>query len=901
MGCERGELTADEFRFGPFQLFPGRRELLRDGEKVRLGSRALDILVALVARRGEVVPADELIAAAWQDIFVSDTNLRVQIAALRKALGEDARSARFVLNLPGRGYSFAAAAEAAPDAAARPSVPASLASVLGRDEDLDLLMNQIRASRIVSIVGPGGIGKTTVALEMARRLAQEAPMLFVDLSTLSRADMILSAIAEQAGAAVAVPDRIEHLAAAIGGRPMVLVLDCCEHVIDGAAVAAETLSLRAPQLTILTTSREPLRVRGEWVYRLPPMGFPAEGEPVNARSAMGFPAVRLFVERVASSVGGYELADADAETVAGICRRLDGIALAIELAAGRVDALGIGGVAASLRDSFDGLKLGPRTASMRQRTLRATLDWSFRLLTDAQKRMLAALSVFNKEFTLPAARAVAADMDAAEVETCIADLVAKSLVDADRSIDPVRYRLLDMTRAHAREMLAAAGLDTLAAARHAAYYTRLAQGASDRFGVRVARLGRDIGNIRAALDWSFSTAGDGRLAVALTLATIPLWFQLSLVDECLGRVQQALHWLESRPRPDRASLMQLYAVLGFPHMHGTVGRPNGTGAWNRTLAIAREIGDVDYQLRAHWALWVDAENRGQPRLALSHAEQFGALAVRSADPADALIAERMRARTRHFIGDQAGALRRIRVMLDAYRPPVDGSHLSRFQYDQRIMARIVLARTLWLTGNAQAAVSEVESMIETAAAADHNLTLCNALADAACPVLLMAGDLDRAEHYIDMLLERTKDQALDVWFSYGRCYRGDLLMRRGEVEAGIALVRETDAQLAEAGFALFRTVFEAMVARGLAALGELEQAGVILDRAGRQCEESGEGWFAPELWRLRARLSASRGDRPGAQELLRKGAALADAQGALAWRAAIDRDLDSLPRGVHGI
>ena len=900
-----------DVRFGPFTLITSERLLLCEGEPVRIGSRALDILIALVTRAGEVITKEELISTVWPRTFVEETNLRVNVAALRKALGDLKEPHRFISNITGRGYCFVASISAAKEPARQalaempgplqmPSITGSLprqgGRIIGRDRELDLLDRQLRDLQILTIVGPGGIGKTTIAVCLAQRNLNRFPdgIAFVDLGPLADPALLPTAVAKGAGCVLGTADQLAELAEQLGERSMLLLLDCCEHLVDDVARLVETLAARAPGTRFLVTSREPLRVPGERVHRLAPLTFPSEGEAEDAATALEFAAVQLFVERVADGIGGYDLDDAEAPLVAEICRRLDGIGLAIELAAAQVDSLGIEGLAVSLRNSFDGLTRGRRTALPRHQTLHAALDWSHSLLDEPQRFVLSHLSLFNKEFTMEAAWAVASDGGTIDVAACLGDLVAKSLVVADRSIHPARYRLLDMTRAYAAEKLSASGRSEEASRRHATHYLALFGQAAEQWQAShdtdwLALHNRDMGNLRTALDWAFSSQGDPMIGVDLTVAAIPLWYQLSLVDECLMRVRQALEWLERQDKPDDRSLMRLYAALGFPYMRAISGRPSGAKAWERCLGIARQIDDVDFQLRALWALWVDRTNSGSSRAALEMAEEFHRMAARSRDPADRLIGERMRARSLHFLGDQPRAEAHVRRMLDEYRAPANGSHLARFQYEQRLTARITLARVLWLRGREQEALGEVEDMIETALQADHNLTICHVLSDAVCPIYLMAGDLDRAQHYTDMLLERTKAHALDVWHAYAECFQGDILIRQGNATAGVPLVRNAQDRLETAGFHLYRTVFHAVLASGLQALGRVEEALGLLDAALALTRQTGEAWYVPELLHQHARLLMTRDNtQADARRLIEQSLALATEQGAVAWASRVN-------------
>jgi len=377
-----------EVCFGPFRFSPLHHALFEEGRQVRLGSRAIDILTVLLSRAGDVIGKDELIAAAWPDTFVDDTNLRVQMAALRKVLGDGRAACRYITTVAGRGYRFVAPVSVAPAAASetrspRPvecaELPAPVTPVFGRAEAILALGEELSRRRLVSLIGPAGIGKSTVALAAAREAAVAfgGRVRFVDLAVAVDPERAVRD-------AVSVPDAGNTLTSAAGApladQRLLLVLDTCEHAVDTLAPLVETLLRAMRGLTILATSREPLRADGERTHRLAPLTVPPPALLLSAQETMQFPSVQLFVEHATAAQDGFQLSDRDAPDVADICRRLDGLPLAIELAAGRVHALGVANLRAMLHDRFRLLGGGRRTASPRHRTLTAALDWSYDVL-----------------------------------------------------------------------------------------------------------------------------------------------------------------------------------------------------------------------------------------------------------------------------------------------------------------------------------------------------------------------------------------------------------------------------------------------------------------------------------------------------------------------------------------
>jgi predicted ATPase/DNA-binding winged helix-turn-helix (wHTH) protein len=902
--------------FGPFRLLPTQRLLLEGDRPLRLGSRALDVLIALVERAGELVSKDELMARVWPNTFVEEANLKVHVSALRRALGDGQGGNRYLINSPGRGYRFVApissmesASAATPQSVKRlHNLPAMLTRLIGRADTVSKLAEQLPRQRFLTIVGTGGVGTTSVALALAEALlpAYEDGVWLVELAPLADPRLVPTALPAALGLELRADDPLPGLIAALRDKQMLLVLDNCEHVIESAASLAVAILRDAPRVHILATSREPLRAEGEHVYRLRQLTSPPHSAQLTAAEALAFPAVQLFVERAAASLGEFELSDADAAFVADICSKLDGVPLAIEFAAARVDAFGVRGLASRLDDRLRLLTSGRRTALPRHQTMRATLDWSYEFLPELERLVLQRLAIFAGAFSLEAASAVAASSESAasEIAEHIASLVAKSLVTADVGGATVLYRLLETTRAYALEKLTESGELQRVAQRHAEYYRDLFERAGAEWLTKPAAewhadYGRGIDEVRTALDWAFSPGGDAAIGVALTVAAAPLLFQMSLINECRGRVEQALAALKLGSSRSERREMQLYAALGWSLMY-TTGPARATGAaWTTALALAERLDDTDYQLRALWGLWASRVNNGEFRETLALARRFQSLAASAPDPADALISDRMIGASLHFLGDQAGARRHIERMLKGYITPPQRSDAVRFQFDQRVTARITLARALWLQGFADQAMRDVESNIEHALSINHTLSLCNALAQAACPIALLAGDLPAAERFIAMLLHLAERHALDVWHAYGRCFKGDLLLRRGDVDGGLQLLRAAVDELREARFVQYHTAFLDALARGFAAAGRVAPGLAAIDEALAQSERNEERWCVAELLRIKGDLVLLEGGRkavPVAEDLFAESLAWARRQAVLSWELRTSISLARLQR-----
>jgi predicted ATPase/DNA-binding winged helix-turn-helix (wHTH) protein len=431
----------ESFTFGSLRLIPAQRLLLEDGKPLRLGSRALDILITLVEHAGETVRKDEIIARTWPDTVVDEGALRVHVAALRKALGDGRAGKRYIANNPGRGYTFVAPVTrehphrpiAAPDgASAANNLPVPLTRIVGRDKIIATLTSQLAQRRFLTIVGPGGIGKTTVAIAVAEAARPSCGdgVWFVGLASLADPDLVPSAVSAVLGVAPSTANPLSGLAAWLRDKQTLIVLDSCEHVIGAVAPLVETILKAARQVRILVTSREPLRGEGEWLHRLASLEVPAGSDDLTADEALKYSAVQLFNERASAAADGFTIDNGDVGAVLEICRRLDGVPLALELAAARIDVLGVRELAAHLDDRFRLLTSGRRTAVPRHQTLGATLDWSYQLLPEAERRMLRRLAVFAGDFPLAAAIGVTADTAPSEIVDHIGSLVTKSLVAA---------------------------------------------------------------------------------------------------------------------------------------------------------------------------------------------------------------------------------------------------------------------------------------------------------------------------------------------------------------------------------------------------------------------------------------------------------------------------------------
>ena len=623
-GTIRGALAAQPpsspvYVFAPFRLDPGKRLLTANDMALKLGGRAFDTLLALVERRDRTVSKHELLDVVWPRLVVEENNLQVQVVTLRKLLGHHA-----IATIPGRGYRFtvpvttqgetpdAGPAPTGPDQPLPASDPLSVTRpnsnlsarsdhLFGRQDDVTAISTQIRAKRIVTIAGAGGIGKTRVAQATAAALINDFSdgVWWVELASITDPALVSTAVARALGLSLAgINDSLQCVVARVAERAMLLVLDNCEHLLEGVATFVDALMSAAPLAHILITSQEVLKAGDESVYRLGTLTLPTDST-VAAVAASG--AGALLLARVAGSVPSFTLTADNAVAVSEICRRLDGIPLAIELAAGRVPLLGIEGVRAKLDERFRMLTAGARVVLRRHQTLRAALEWSHALLTDEERIVFRRLGVFAGGFTLESAQRVAddADIDAWDVLEHLGGLVDKSLVLVEGERVP-RYRLLETTRLYALEQLAQAGETERVTYKHAeAITTLLAQ-----FGTPEKRwrtlpadfefAAAELDNARVALDWAQHHADFKTLRLDLASASLYVFLAADVIGEGFGRIMAMRRHLDDDVALDvRARFLMAQARIGTQ-----MARPESFEAAAQAAELYGKLGDDERRYEA---------------------------------------------------------------------------------------------------------------------------------------------------------------------------------------------------------------------------------------------------------------------------------------------------------------
>jgi len=881
--------------FGPFRLFPKSRLIEKDGAPLHLGGRALDILIFLAERAGEVVDKRELMRRVWADVNVDEGSLRFHITNLRKALGDAGEGSRYVVNVPGRGYCFAAPLlRTAPfedrtslPAASPHALPSPLARMIGRDDAVEKISAELTQHRFVTIVGPGGIGKTSVALAVAHRElgAFDGRVSFVDFGALTDARLVPGTIAAALGLTVNSDDPMPGLLTFLRSQRMLLVFDSCEHLLDELAPLAERIVQEAPELHILATSRESFRTEGERVHRLFPLDCPPQRDGLSIADILAYPASQLFVERIAESLSEFELSEEDAPLVAEICRRLDGIALAIELAAGRVNAYGIAGTASLLDSRFSLLWRGRRTAIPRHQTLSAALAWSYDLLPPAESATLRGLSVFVGPFTLEAAIAVASSQGISESEAVetISNLLSKSLIATSPAERRLRYRLLDTTRAFVADKLEN-GEAARAARAHAEYFRDVLRDiAVKSAGMQSAGgflpYADYLPNVRAALTWSFSDGGDRTIGVDLAASAAQFFLELTLLTECYRWTRQALASLTDSI--DSRQEMTLQAALGVSVMFTQGNTEAVRAAFTRSLQLAGELEDLHWQLWLLRGLHIYLTRVGDFHGALGTGEQGEGVARRLNDPAAALNVEWMLGVAHHLIGNQDKAVQFCQSAM-MHNPGSQRLNIGHLGYDDRIVALVALARGLWLTGRPDRAIEAARYTVREAELLEQPLTLGISLIWTIY-VFLWVGDWANAEILIERLIEHSARHFLGPYHAVGIGQKGELLLRRGDVAAGMEHLRRSQATLYATRHRIMTTVFATALAEGLLAQNQPDEALRTIDEAIAQTPDHGESFDMPEMLRVKGDILVRSGNVVEAESVLRRSLDLSRRQCAVGW------------------
>lgn len=850
------------FYFGPFRLSPAKRLLFEGDRIVRLGGKAIAILIALVERAGELVTKNELIAVAWPDTLVVEANLTVQVAALRRALGEDATATQYIVNSPGRGYRFVAPIGVSeekqhiddkPIASEKHNLPAQLTRLIGREQILLAMKRKLTDDRLLSIVGPPGVGKTAIALRFAEinlRQFRDGVWL-IDLGSITNPSLIPSVLASALPGEVRTSDTLSGLATGLRYKNLLLVFDNCEHLIDGAATAINELLRAGPAIKIVTTSREPLRIEGEQVYRLPPLEVPPSSAGPDLDDLMAYPAIQLFAERATAIASNLELTDTNVKYAAKICRELDGNPLAIEIAAARADAFGIKGLVTRFENRVHLLSENHRGTLPRHRTLAAALEWSYQLLSAREQYVLRCLGIFAGSFTLDAAVAIIPADDQDDTASILADLVCKSLLSVDVGQEDIRFRLLEITKAFALAKLVEEPERNLLAARLANHLVELFNACADRpreIRTRGAVL-LELDNVRGVLNWAFSPGGQKQCGIALTSAAVPVWLESSLLTECIGWTTKAIDALESGAENKRNEMI-LKAAFGLATMFTEGMTSRSQQALTTAIELAERLKDQQWELRARLGLTVFQHRRGNQKAALTGTERIEKLVAGTNEPAGLAMMKSVKSASLFFHADYPAALQLAREAHEYFRTYSGSSQTSRWGLNHSIYAQCVMARVHWNQGRFDRSIQACLSTQTEAEESGNPTSICQALSWCGCSLFLMLGELDLAATAISHFKQVAQDSNIQSYLSSAIGFEGRLLFLKGDFGPAEGLLRDALAKLGDAQYDNLYIPFIGRLAELLAADGRPEEALLASMESLKRTKVTDALWLLPDALRI---------------------------------------------------
>jgi predicted ATPase/DNA-binding winged helix-turn-helix (wHTH) protein len=892
-----GAPSAIRLRFGPFELNVAERSLKKADQVVPLGGRAYDILIALLENAGEVVGKAELIARAWPDVTVEEGSLRVHLSALRKALGDGQFGDKYIANIQGRGYSFIAPVtrlSANRDGGGAPeglsNLPPALGRMVGRENVVLEIQGWLQTERLITILGVGGIGKTTVALSVGHsELAHfSGAVFFVDLSTVGDKEHVIGAIASAAGLDSQLADPKRALLNFLRPRRAFIILDSCEHLIEKTAEIAGHIFQNAPGIHILATSREALHVPGERVVRLPPLDCPPEQPGLTASEVLAYPAARLFVERIGARGGDFSLSDGEAPIVAEICRKLDGIALAIEFAAGRAANFGVRNTLARLGSRLDLLKFGRRTANPRHQTLRATLDWSHDHLSEVERVVLRRVAIFIGQFTLEAALAVGEQggIDQSEIKGAVENLVNKSLIVVWPSYRGTLYRLLDTTRSYVLEKLDLSGEHHSIAARHANFSIQLLESSrgnlfEERAEVPAGAPPDYLGNIRAALEWSFGPDGNGNTAIRTAAAAAQLFLAMSLFVECRGWMERAIDRMAADCDP--RDQVEIYSSLALSMMFTAGNSERVRDAFNSALTLAERREDAYQQLRLLSGLSMYLHRMIDAAGSLDVALRAETVARKTGNPEDAALAASIKGAAYYMLGDHLRAQKHLERALRS-SPPSRRFNATQYLFDLRTTSLFILTRSHWFAGNLDRAARDAERAIEEAERSDHPIALCRALI-LTMPFYFWIDDLQRIERNLSKLEFVAEKYSLAPFCAVAVGLKGRHLIRAGQTMDGVHHLQDGLEKLRIVQYEMLVTDFVAELAVSLARRNERAEALALIDRSIATQLNSKSPLHLPALFLAKGLAFVCGETRQNdlAQEYFEKAIALAAQQSALSF------------------
>ncbi|MBB3916247.1 winged helix-turn-helix domain-containing protein [Rhizobium fabae] len=889
--------------FGPFRLHLKLRRLFRDEEEVRLGNRAMELLIALAGKKGEVVTKRDLFDAAWPGIFIEDGNLKVTIASLRRTLRKYSAAGDYIKTFSNRGYWLSdeaegiASDEGNPQSIASTQIP-HLGNVIGRADEIAELCKTVGIGRLTNIVGAGGIGKTTVAIAVARIVEgeEEVPVTFVDLSRITDEEYVIPSLAAVLGINSGSQDRLDAISSTLAKRATLLVLDTCEHVSNAVAHLCEVVLRRTESVRILCTSRQVLRAKHEKVVWLAPLGVPPAGAAPAAEEVLAYPAPKLLVER-ASEAGDYKLTDGEAGTVAEICRRLGGLPLAIELIAPRLLVEAAADVLRELDNRFAGFTGRELETPLRQRTLLATLEWSYAMLTESEAAVLRAASIFAQPFEPGALLRVISHhhFDPALVFDALAGLRSKSMLSIEHASDEMRFRLLDSTRAFAANLLEISGEVEQVSAAYARYVlevfeksiTEQARLPAQKWYTTYATRAEEL---RKAITWALYQSGDTLLGLRLVVTGLPLWHELSMMEDARRNCEEALAAYDRISCSESALKLKLLLGLAAVTRFVSTDTDEAIATFEKAIKLSRDVGDKDAECQGLVALASYRLLPGYRTAAQETLAQLKNAAMQSGNRPALWEHETLLAEMDVIQSDYPAVIARLERLREQIRNASDGT-ASRFDADIRIRTENTLGAAQWLGSQRPGTgLRRVQTAAHWALEAHHGWTLIYCFTRGILFILSECRDYALGGHCLAKLREAIDRYEVPTWTPVAVCYAEAFDALSGSRRDPDAIMRAFD-QLRTGLPQHGRHVYYALLTRALHEIGCVDEAARILNYV---FEIGPQRSMLPELLRLKAIEERSKGRDDDAHLTLSRALAIAEDHGSWAWRLRAATDLASL-------
>lgn len=780
--------------FGDWALDLTNEIFLKGDKRVPLTKRAFQVLVTLVKAKGELVTKDQLLDEVWRGVIVEENNLQAQISTLRRKLGSDRRliSTEF-----GIGYRFLGEIKASEISdtnqeisVIRPNKIVSreqkLPPILGRERELTQLTGLLSENQLVTITGTAGMGKTRLAKELAfaHTTHFEEGAKFVELAAIQENRHVSAAILSQldvhSSFDLLSPEDISRLSS----TNIFLVIDNCEHIIDAVAESISKLLLHAPNLTILTTSQEPLNIDGEHQFQLTPLQLP-EKLP-DSGNEPDSPAVQLFCRHASAIQFGFSPTTEQLATITSICRQLDGLPLAIELAAARITLFSLNDIERSLSERLIYLTSGKRSSDPRHKTLMGAIDWSFRLLTEFEKQLFQCLSVFANKFTLTNVIQLYqsleknAEIEEWEIAEGINNLLSKSLLQKSISAEDISsFYFLESLKIFANHKLKESDKHNKLKRAHAQIFRQQTEQAnydwiempSDRWNLKYQA---QINDLCLALDWAVIEKNDLTLGIQILKNTPAFWITFSMYDECRRYIEPILNtytYVDYQHLTISAQeIMHLNCALGKALTWSKGPIQETQLSWERTLEIGHELEDREAQLQAHYGLWLYCLRTNQFRKALGHAKSFSAIAERVSPDYDAIATGiRIEGVAKHYLGQHRCAIEKLErsiKLMETY----PSNQPYRFGLDQLVAAKAFASRVYWILGKTHIAMDVARSSLERAYELNHVCSICCSLAEGICMVAFLNNNIEQVSELATELKQLSSNSNLNLWNTYSELY-----------------------------------------------------------------------------------------------------------------------------------